>query len=73
MEVSTVFHTGEVTVIIGASGSGRARCCAINRRLGPDGRRITIDGVGVSDDHATLQRQRCRWAWCSSSSTCSAT
>jgi polar amino acid transport system ATP-binding protein len=25
-DVSTVFHTGEVTVIIGASGSARARC-----------------------------------------------
>ena len=32
---------------------------AINRLEPHDSGRITIDGVEVSDDHATLQRQRC--------------
>ncbi|WP_422844900.1 amino acid ABC transporter ATP-binding protein [Acidovorax sp. M2(2025)] len=59
-DVSTVFHTGEVTVIIGASGSGKSTLLrAINRLEPHDSGRITIDGVEVSDDHATLQRQRC--------------
>ncbi len=58
--MSTVFHTGEVTVIIGASGSGKSTLLrAINRLEPHDSGRITIDGVEVSDDHATLQRQRC--------------
>ncbi len=59
-EVSTVFHTGEVTVIIGASGSGKSTLLrAINRLEPHDAGRITIDGVDVCDDHTTLQRQRC--------------
>ena len=59
-EVSTHFNTGEVTVIIGASGSGKSTLLrAINRLEPHDSGRITIDGVEVSDDHATLQRQRC--------------
>ena len=59
-DVSTVFNTGEVTVIIGASGSGKSTLLrAINRLEPHDSGRITIDGVEVSDDHATLQRQRC--------------
>ena len=59
-DVSTVFHTGEVTVIIGASGSGKSTLLrAINRLEPHDSGRITIDGVDVCDDLATLQRQRC--------------
>src|SRR3989344_1000487 len=58
-DVSTVFHTGEVTVIIGASGSGKSTLLrAINRLEPHDSGRITIDGVDVCDDLATLQRQR---------------
>ena len=54
-EVSTVFHTGEVTVIIGASGSGKSTLLrAINRLEPHDSGRITIDGVDVCDDLATL-------------------
>mgnify|MGYP006194352743 FL=1 len=59
-DVSTVFHTGEVTVIIGASGSGKSTLLrAINRLEPHDGGRITIDGVEVTDNEATLQKQRC--------------
>ncbi|GAA4425002.1 amino acid ABC transporter ATP-binding protein [Acidovorax lacteus] len=58
-DVSTVFRTGEVTVIIGASGSGKSTLLrAINRLEPHDSGRITIGGVEVTDDIATLQRQR---------------
>lgn len=58
-DVSTVFNTGEVTVIIGASGSGKSTLLrAINRLEPHDSGRITIDRVEVTDDMATLQRQR---------------
>jgi len=58
--VSTQFCTGEVTVIIGASGSGKSTLLrAINRLEPHDGGRITIDGVEVTDNEATLQKQRC--------------
>ncbi|GAA3999025.1 amino acid ABC transporter ATP-binding protein [Comamonas faecalis] len=57
--VSTQFRTGEVTVIIGASGSGKSTLLrAINRLEPHDSGSITIDGVAVGDDAATLQRQR---------------
>ncbi|WP_440106499.1 amino acid ABC transporter ATP-binding protein [Acidovorax sp. BL-A-41-H1] len=57
--VSTVFNTGEVTVIIGASGSGKSTLLrAINRLEPHDAGRITIDGVEVTDDLPTLQKQR---------------
>ncbi|ABM57362.1 amino acid ABC transporter ATP-binding protein [Verminephrobacter eiseniae] len=57
--VSTVFNTGEVTVIIGASGSGKSTLLrAINRLEPHDSGRITIDGVEVGDDLPTLQKQR---------------
>ncbi|MCW5222337.1 amino acid ABC transporter ATP-binding protein [Verminephrobacter aporrectodeae] len=58
-DVSTVFNTGEVSVIIGASGSGKSTLLrAINRLEPHDSGCIRIDGVEVSDDPATLQRQR---------------
>ena len=58
--VSTSFHKGEVTVIIGASGSGKSTLLRALNRLEPhDGGRITIDGIPVTDDEATLQQQRC--------------
>ena len=58
-DVSTVFHTGEVTVIIGASGSGKSTLLrAINRLEPHDSGSITIDGVEVTDDPRTLQLQR---------------
>ena len=57
--VSTVFRTGEVTVIIGASGSGKSTLLrAINRLEPHDSGRIAIDGVEVTDDPRTLQLQR---------------
>ena len=58
-DVSTAFNTGEVTVIIGASGSGKSTLLrAINRLVPHDSGRITIDGIEVTDDLATLQKQR---------------
>ncbi|WP_406623536.1 amino acid ABC transporter ATP-binding protein [Acidovorax sp. SDU_ACID1] len=57
--VSTVFRTGEVTVIIGASGSGKSTLLrAINRLEPHDSGSIAIDGVEVTDDPRTLQLQR---------------
>ena len=57
--VSTVFRTGEVTVIIGASGAGKSTLLrAINRLEPHDSGSITIDGVEVTDDPRTLQLQR---------------
>ena len=58
-DVSTAFNTGEVTVIIGASGSGKSTLLrAINRLEPHDSGRITIDGIEVTDDLVTLQKQR---------------
>ena len=58
-DVSTVFNTGEVTVIIGASGSGKSTLLrAINRLEPHDSGRITIGGEEVTDDMAMLQKQR---------------
>ncbi|MBV7544308.1 amino acid ABC transporter ATP-binding protein [Acidovorax sp. sic0104] len=58
-DVSTVFNTGEVTVIIGASGSGKSTLLrAINRLEPHDCGHITIGGEEVTDDLATLQKQR---------------
>jgi polar amino acid transport system ATP-binding protein len=58
-DVSTQFCCGEVSVIIGASGSGKSTLLrAINRLTPHDSGTITIDGVPVSDNEATLQRQR---------------
>src|SRR6218665_1187162 len=57
--VSTVFRTGEVTVIIGASGSGKSTLLrAINRLEPHDSGSITIGGTEVTDDDATLLKQR---------------
>ena len=57
--VSTQFCTGQVTTIIGASGSGKSTLLrAINRLEPHDSGTITIDGVAVTDDPNTLQRQR---------------
>ncbi|WP_272971778.1 amino acid ABC transporter ATP-binding protein [Comamonas terrigena] len=57
--VSTVFRTGEVTVIIGASGSGKSTLLrAINRLEPHDSGSITIGGTEVTDDEATLLKQR---------------
>ena len=59
-DVSTQFRAGEVSVIIGASGSGKSTLLrAINRLEPHDSGTIRIAGVPVTDDPATLQRQRC--------------
>ena len=45
-DVSTHFNTGEVTVIIGASGSGKSTMLrAINRLEPHDSGRIVVDGI----------------------------
>ena len=73
-DVSTVFHTGEVTVIIGASGSGKSTLLrAINRLEPHDSGRITIEAWTCATTSPPCSASAARWAWCSSSSTCSAT
>lgn len=58
-DVSTQFFCGEVSVIIGASGSGKSTLLrAINRLEPHDSGTITIAGVPVGDNEATLQQQR---------------
>ncbi len=58
-DVSTQFRTGEVSVIIGASGSGKSTLLrAINRLEPHDSGTITIAGVPVGPNEATLQQQR---------------
>ena len=58
-DVSTQFCSGEVSVIIGASGSGKSTLLrAINRLEPHDSGSITIGGVPVGPNEATLQRQR---------------
>ena len=58
-DVSTQFRTGEVSVIIGASGSGKSTLLrAINRLAPHDSGTITIAGVAVGPNEATLQQQR---------------
>ncbi|MEG1770160.1 MAG: ATP-binding cassette domain-containing protein, partial [Comamonas sp.] len=58
-DVSTQFRTGEVSVIIGASGSGKSTLLrAINRLEPHDSGTITIAGVAVGPNEATLQQQR---------------
>ena len=53
------FQTGQVTVIIGAWAPGKSTLLrAINRLEPHDSGSITIDGVEVSDDQRTLQKQR---------------
>jgi ABC-type polar amino acid transport system ATPase subunit len=49
--VSTQFYQGEVTVIIGASGSGKSTFLRMLNRLEKhDGGRIVIDGIELDDD-----------------------
>jgi polar amino acid transport system ATP-binding protein len=58
-DVCTQFRSGEVSVIIGASGSGKSTLLrAINRLEPHDSGTITIGGVPVGPDEATLQQQR---------------
>ena len=58
-DVCTQFRSGEVSVIIGASGSGKSTLLrAINRLEPHDSGTITIGGVPVGPNEATLQQQR---------------
>ena len=58
-DVCTQFRSGEVSVIIGASGSGKSTLLrAINRLEPHDSGTITIGGVPVGPDEATLLQQR---------------
>ncbi|HYC42420.1 MAG TPA: ATP-binding cassette domain-containing protein, partial [Noviherbaspirillum sp.] len=50
-DVSTKFYQGEVTVIIGASGSGKSTFLRMLNRLEThDSGRIVIDGIVLDDD-----------------------
>jgi ABC-type multidrug transport system fused ATPase/permease subunit len=65
---------GERIVICGPSGSGKStliRC--INRLEEHQQGRLIVDGVELTDDVKAIDQVRKKWAWCSSSSTCSRT
>ena len=65
---------GEVIVIFGPSGSGKSTFIRTLNRLEEHQRgTIIIDGIELSHDVRNIERVRRRWAWCSSSSTCSRT
>ena len=58
-DVSTAFRAREVTVIVGASGSGKSTMLrAINRLEPHDSGRIVVDGIEVNDNPADLQKLR---------------
>lgn len=58
-DVSTAFRAREVTVIVGASGSGKSTMLrAINRLEPHDSGRIVVDGIEVNDDATSLQKLR---------------
>ena len=55
-DLSTDFHTGEVTVIVGSSGSGKSTLLrTLNRLEKHDSGEIVIDGITVNDDLANLR------------------
>lgn len=57
-DVSTRFYQGEVTVIIGASGSGKSTFLRMLNRLERHDRgRIVIDGIELNDDQMGFARE----------------
>jgi ABC-type bacteriocin/lantibiotic exporter with double-glycine peptidase domain len=69
-----VVAKGERIVICGPSGSGKStliRC--INRLEEHQQGRLIVDGMELTDDVKAIDEVRKKWAWCSSSSTCSRT
>lgn len=58
-DVTTHFCERDVTVIVGASGSGKSTMLrAINRLEPHDSGRIVVDGIEVNDDAVNLQKLR---------------
>ena len=73
-EVSLDICAGEVVVIIGPSGSGKSTLLRCINRLEADQRGdIYVDGIHLSRDKTNINACARRWAWSSSSSTCSRT
>jgi polar amino acid transport system ATP-binding protein len=55
-DLSTHFHSGEVTVIVGSSGSGKSTLLrTLNRLEKHDSGEIVIDGITVNDDTTNLK------------------
>ncbi len=66
-------NKGDVRLLVGPSGCGKStflRC--LNLLEEPDGGTIIFDGVEITEK-GTLTGTGRRWAWCSSTSTCSPT
>ena len=67
--INTEVQKGEVVVVIGPSGSGKStflRC--LNLLETPTAGSIYVDGAEISAISTCTGR---RWAWCSSTLTCS--
>ena len=72
--VTTHVAKGEVVVVLGPSGSGKStflRC--LNGLEHFDEGHVAIDGLQLADPRPTSTRTAVKWAWCSSTSTCSRT
>ena len=72
-DISEHIYPGEKVVIIGPSGSGKStflRC--LNLLETPSAGTITFEGRSPPP-RRTSTRSASRWAWCSSTSTCSPT
>ena len=74
-DITESIETGEKVVIIGPSGSGKStflRC--LNLLETPTSGQITVRRTRTSPTpRPTSTRCASRWAWCSSTSTCSPT
>ena len=70
--VDAEIHRGEVVVVIGPSGSGKSTFLrSLNLLETPTEGTIEFDGVTSPTQRWTSTCIAARWAWCSSTSTCS--
>ena len=70
--INTEVQKGEVVVVIGPSGSGKStflRC--LNLLETPTAGSIYVDGAEITTPSAISTCTGRRWAWCSSTLTCS--
>ena len=73
-DISEHIEQGEKVVIIGPSGSGKStflRC--MNLLETPTSGTISFEGTVITTPRPTSTPSAARWAWCSSTSTCSPT